>query len=160
MVFCLSPFAAKNSSIPIRIPKMSSPLTILLRSASNLRSRLSLSRNLTTRSSVFDPSLSSDNAPSGLYGFDILKSPKDFSRFVDEAIHRYIKLSKSFHLSPAQIKILKKKKKIQIIYCFFRSGELISYISQLPPSIEIIRVMDEISDTVRVLDLSIVYCTC
>lgn len=95
---------------------MYSSLTILLRSASNLRSRLSLSRNLTTRSSVFDASLSSDNSPSGLYGFDILKSPKGFSRFVDEAIDR--------------------------------SGELISYISQLPPSIEIIRVMDEISDTV------------
>ncbi|XXG75946.1 hypothetical protein AAC387_Pa08g0408 [Persea americana] len=95
---------------------MSSSSTILLRTASNLRSRLSLTRNFTTRSSIFDASLSSDNAPSGLYGFDILKSPKGFSRFVDEAIDR--------------------------------SGELISHISQLPPSIEIIRLMDEISDTV------------
>ncbi|XVE64095.1 hypothetical protein DITRI_Ditri07aG0073800 [Diplodiscus trichospermus] len=54
--------------------------------------------------------------PTGLYGFDHLKSPKGFQRFVDDAIER--------------------------------SGELVDYISGMPPSAEIIRAMDEISDTV------------
>ncbi|XWS37697.1 hypothetical protein CRYUN_Cryun19dG0067300 [Craigia yunnanensis] len=52
----------------------------------------------------------------GLYGFDHLKSPKGFQRFVDDAIER--------------------------------SGELVDYISGIPSSAEIIRAMDEISDTV------------
>ncbi|WOL10832.1 hypothetical protein Cni_G19591 [Canna indica] len=52
----------------------------------------------------------------GLYGLDVLKTPKGFRRFVEEAIEK--------------------------------SAELVSYISQLPPSMEVIRAMDEISDTV------------
>ncbi|KAF3964920.1 hypothetical protein CMV_010846 [Castanea mollissima] len=55
-------------------------------------------------------------ASTGLYGFDHLKSPNGFQRFVDEAIER--------------------------------STELVSYISAMPESSEIIRAMDEISDTV------------
>ncbi|XVF09683.1 hypothetical protein REPUB_Repub07fG0116000 [Reevesia pubescens] len=55
-------------------------------------------------------------SPTGLYGFDHLKSPKGFQRFVDDAIER--------------------------------SGELIDYIASMPTSAEIIRAMDEISDTV------------
>ncbi|WRX17353.1 Peptidase M3A/M3B catalytic domain - like 3 [Theobroma cacao] len=57
-----------------------------------------------------------NGSPTGLYGFDHLKSPKGFQRFVDEAIER--------------------------------SGELVDYISGMPSSAEIIRAMDEISDTV------------
>ncbi|XP_008234377.1 PREDICTED: probable mitochondrial intermediate peptidase, mitochondrial isoform X1 [Prunus mume] len=52
----------------------------------------------------------------GLYGFDHLKTPKGFRRFVDDAIER--------------------------------SGELVAYISGMPSSAEIIRAMDEISNTV------------
>uniref|UniRef100_A0A2P2M062 Putative mitochondrial intermediate peptidase isoform X3 n=1 Tax=Rhizophora mucronata TaxID=61149 RepID=A0A2P2M062_RHIMU len=52
----------------------------------------------------------------GLYGFDHLKSPKGFQRFVDEAIER--------------------------------SGELVGAISSTSSSAEIVRAMDEISDTV------------
>ncbi|KAB1208180.1 putative mitochondrial intermediate peptidase, mitochondrial [Morella rubra] len=59
---------------------------------------------------------SQTGASSGLYGFDHLKCPKGFQRFVDDAIER--------------------------------SGELVAYISGLPSSAEIIRAMDEISDTV------------
>ncbi|CAN6457624.1 unnamed protein product [Victoria cruziana] len=55
-------------------------------------------------------------AETGLYGFEQLKTPKGFRDFVKDAIKR--------------------------------SEELISYISKLPPSEEVIRVMDEISDTV------------
>lgn len=88
---------------------------IIREAVSNLRSYHVLCRRFTTRS-VFYPSFSAESAETGLYGFEILKSPKGFRRFVDEAIER--------------------------------SGELISYISELPPSIEIIRAMDEISDTV------------
>ncbi|XP_022736713.1 mitochondrial intermediate peptidase, mitochondrial isoform X2 [Durio zibethinus] len=55
-------------------------------------------------------------SPTGLYGFDHLKSPKGFQRFVDDAIER--------------------------------SGELVDYIAGMPSSAEIIRAMDEISDTV------------
>ncbi|XP_044468095.1 mitochondrial intermediate peptidase, mitochondrial isoform X2 [Mangifera indica] len=54
--------------------------------------------------------------PTGLYGFDQLKTPKGFQRFVDEAIER--------------------------------STELVDYIAEMPSSMEIIRTMDEISDTV------------
>ncbi|KAA3476005.1 putative mitochondrial intermediate peptidase, mitochondrial isoform X2 [Gossypium australe] len=57
-----------------------------------------------------------NTSSTGLYGFDHLKSPKGFQRFVDEAIER--------------------------------SSELIDYISGMPSSAEIIRAMDEISDTV------------
>ncbi|TYH41646.1 hypothetical protein ES332_D11G007500v1 [Gossypium tomentosum] len=57
-----------------------------------------------------------NTSSTGLYGFDHLKSPKGFQRFVDEAIDR--------------------------------SSELIDYISGMPSSAEIIRAMDEISDTV------------
>ncbi|XP_058084642.1 mitochondrial intermediate peptidase, mitochondrial isoform X2 [Magnolia sinica] len=88
---------------------------LIRRKAPIFHCKLSLYRKFTTRS-VFDVSVSAENADNGLYGFEILKTAKGFRRFVDEAIER--------------------------------SGELISHISQLPPSIEIIRVMDEISDTV------------
>ncbi|XWS61019.1 hypothetical protein CRYUN_Cryun07bG0089800 [Craigia yunnanensis] len=54
-------------------------------------------------------------SPTGLYGFDHLKSPEGFKRFVDDAIES--------------------------------SGELVDYISGMPSSAEIIRAMDEISDT-------------
>lgn len=57
-----------------------------------------------------------NTSSTGLYGFDHLKSPKGFQRFVDEAIERL--------------------------------SELIDYISGMPSSAEIIRAMDEISDTV------------
>ncbi|KAK8587191.1 hypothetical protein V6N13_086193 [Hibiscus sabdariffa] len=57
-----------------------------------------------------------NSSPTGLYGFDHLKSPKGFQRFVDDAIER--------------------------------SAELVDYISGMPSSVEIIRAMDEISDTV------------
>ncbi|KAG4172621.1 hypothetical protein ERO13_A11G007600v2 [Gossypium hirsutum] len=57
-----------------------------------------------------------NTSSTGLYGFDHLKSPKGFQRFVDEAIERL--------------------------------SELIDYISGMPSSVEIIRAMDEISDTV------------
>ncbi|KAF4372136.1 hypothetical protein F8388_000352 [Cannabis sativa] len=52
----------------------------------------------------------------GLYGFDHLKTPKGFHRFLDDAIQR--------------------------------SGELVTYIATMPSSTEIIKAMDEISDTV------------
>ncbi|XP_041007330.1 mitochondrial intermediate peptidase, mitochondrial isoform X1 [Juglans microcarpa x Juglans regia] len=65
------------------------------------------------RTSVVAPQT---GASTGLYGFDHLKSPKGFQRFVDDAIER--------------------------------SGELVAYISSMPSSAEIIRAMDEISDTV------------
>ncbi|KAE8694234.1 putative mitochondrial intermediate peptidase [Hibiscus syriacus] len=55
-------------------------------------------------------------SPTGLYGFDHLKSPEGFQRFADDAIER--------------------------------SVELVDYISGMPSSVEIIRAMDEISDTV------------
>ncbi|KAJ0043999.1 hypothetical protein Pint_17258 [Pistacia integerrima] len=57
-----------------------------------------------------------NGTPTGLYGFDQLKTPKGFRRFVDEAIER--------------------------------STELVDYIAEMPSSMEIIRTMDEISDTV------------
>eukprot|EP01018_Ginkgo_biloba_P008117 Gb_04816 [translate_table: standard] len=52
----------------------------------------------------------------GLYGYNVLKTPKGFQTFVQEAIER--------------------------------SGELIAYIKDLPPSAETIRAMDDISDTI------------
>ncbi|KAK6926367.1 Peptidase M3A/M3B catalytic domain [Dillenia turbinata] len=52
----------------------------------------------------------------GLYGFSLLKSPRGFQRFVDEAIER--------------------------------SDELVAFISGMPSAPEIIKAMDEISDTV------------
>ncbi|KGN57283.1 mitochondrial intermediate peptidase, mitochondrial isoform X3 [Cucumis sativus] len=55
-------------------------------------------------------------AATGLYGFDHLKSPQGFRRFVDEAIER--------------------------------SGELVTFISSMPSSAEVIRAMDEISNSV------------
>ncbi|CAH8383597.1 unnamed protein product [Eruca vesicaria subsp. sativa] len=58
----------------------------------------------------------SSRDPTGLYGFDHLKTAKGFQRFVADAIER--------------------------------SGELVSYISGMPSSPEIIKAMDEISDTV------------
>ncbi|KAJ1420572.1 putative mitochondrial intermediate peptidase, mitochondrial [Sesbania bispinosa] len=54
--------------------------------------------------------------PTGLYGFPILKTPKGYQAFVDEAIQR--------------------------------SRELVSYIATKPSAMEIMRTMDEISDTV------------
>ncbi|KAF3433125.1 hypothetical protein FNV43_RR24227 [Rhamnella rubrinervis] len=59
---------------------------------------------------------SSIGAATGLYGFDHLKAPKGFQRFVDEAIQR--------------------------------SGELVADIASMPSSAEVIRAMDEISNTV------------
>ncbi|KAL5569985.1 hypothetical protein UlMin_026560 [Ulmus minor] len=59
---------------------------------------------------------SSVGASTGLYGFEHLKTPKGFQRFVDEAIER--------------------------------SGELVEKVASLPSSREIIRAMDEISNTV------------
>ncbi|OMO98080.1 Peptidase M3A/M3B [Corchorus olitorius] len=67
-----------------------------------------------------------DESPTGLYGFDYLKSPKGFRRFVDDAIER--------------------------------SGELVNYISGMPSSAEIIRAMDEISDTVCTVVDSAEFC--
>ncbi|KAA8539812.1 hypothetical protein F0562_026504 [Nyssa sinensis] len=64
----------------------------------------------------FHTSTSPQIKDTGLYGFDHLKTPKGFRRFVDEAIER--------------------------------SGELVNYISGVSSSAEIIRAMDEISDTV------------
>ncbi|XP_068634828.1 mitochondrial intermediate peptidase, mitochondrial [Aristolochia californica] len=75
----------------------------------------SISRRFASRS-VFEPSVAAESAETGLYGFELLKTPKGFRWFADEAIQR--------------------------------SGELVSYISRLPPSAEIVRAMDEISDTV------------
>lgn len=63
--------------------------------------------------SVFAPII---GASTGLYGFDHLKSPKGFQRFVDDAIER--------------------------------STELVAYISGMPSSSEIIKAMDEVSNTV------------
>ncbi|XP_075108128.1 mitochondrial intermediate peptidase, mitochondrial isoform X4 [Nicotiana tabacum] len=64
--------------------------------------------------------ISTSKAPSiketGLYGYNHLKTPKGFQRFVDDAIER--------------------------------SEELVNYIAGMPSSPEIIRAMDEISDTV------------
>ncbi|KAG5230558.1 peptidase M3 family protein [Salix suchowensis] len=62
------------------------------------------------------PQLNGAAATTGLYGFDHLKTPKGFQRFVDDAIER--------------------------------SGELVNYISSMPSSAEIVRAMDEISNTV------------
>ncbi|KAI9081583.1 hypothetical protein K1719_036469 [Acacia pycnantha] len=59
---------------------------------------------------------SAPGEPTGLYGFPNLKTPKDFRRFVDEAIER--------------------------------SGELVTHISTTASTTEIVRAMDEISDTV------------
>ncbi|KAL6004877.1 Mitochondrial intermediate peptidase [Asimina triloba] len=89
---------------------------LIRRTALVFHSNYGMSRHFSARSSVFDVSVSADNAETGLYGFEILKTAKGFRRFVDEAIER--------------------------------SGDLISYISHLPPSVEVIRAMDEISDTV------------
>uniref|UniRef100_A0A6N2NGG8 Peptidase M3A/M3B catalytic domain-containing protein n=1 Tax=Salix viminalis TaxID=40686 RepID=A0A6N2NGG8_SALVM len=61
------------------------------------------------------PQLNGAAATTGLYGFDHLKNPKGFQRFVDDAIER--------------------------------SGELVNYISSMPSSAEIVRAMDEISNT-------------
>ncbi|TXG70716.1 hypothetical protein EZV62_005651 [Acer yangbiense] len=57
-----------------------------------------------------------NGAPTGLYGFEHLKTAKGFQRFVDDAIER--------------------------------SAELVNFISGKPSSAEVIRAMDEISDTV------------
>ncbi|XP_042511651.1 mitochondrial intermediate peptidase, mitochondrial [Macadamia integrifolia] len=73
-------------------------------------------RTFTTRRDHFYAAVAPDSGETGLYGFEILKTPKGFQRFVDEAIER--------------------------------SSELISYVSGMPSSTEIIRAMDEISDTV------------
>ncbi|KAK9914088.1 hypothetical protein M0R45_037884 [Rubus argutus] len=87
-------------------------LSFLRRSAPKLRLKLATilcnSDPLTTRRR--------HSTTTGLYGFDHLKSPKGFQRFVDDAIER--------------------------------SGELVEYISGMPASAEIIRAMDEISNTV------------
>ncbi|KAK1273304.1 hypothetical protein QJS04_geneDACA012347 [Acorus gramineus] len=73
------------------------------------------SRNVSTYK-AFESSSHVREQNVGLYGFEVLDTPKGFRRFVDEAIER--------------------------------SGELISYVSRLPPSMEVIRTMDDISDTV------------
>ncbi|PIA35745.1 hypothetical protein AQUCO_03500240v1 [Aquilegia coerulea] len=77
-----------------------------------------LFRNFSTfqKNNFFTSIARNNGEETGLYGFELLKSPKGFQRFVDEAIKR--------------------------------SSELVSYVSNLPSSMEIIRAMDEISDTV------------
>ncbi|XP_052197196.1 mitochondrial intermediate peptidase, mitochondrial isoform X2 [Diospyros lotus] len=84
------------------------------------RTMSAIIRRSTTNLLRLGASIHTSTAPefkdTGLYGFDILKSPEGFRRFVDEAIER--------------------------------SGELVTYISGMPSSEEIIRSMDEISDTV------------
>ncbi|KAK9095424.1 hypothetical protein Scep_026893 [Stephania cephalantha] len=91
--------------------------TLIRRKASILRSWRPLSREFTTsRKDYFFTSVAPEVRESGLYGFELLKSPRGFRRFVDEAIER--------------------------------SSELVSYISRTPPSMEIVRAMDEISDTI------------
>ncbi|GAB4825974.1 Mitochondrial intermediate peptidase [Ancistrocladus abbreviatus] len=67
-------------------------------------------------SRFFRTSVAADTKETGLYGFDHLKTPKGFQRFVDDAIER--------------------------------AGELVNSISKRPSSAEIVRAMDEISDTV------------
>ncbi|KAM1231890.1 hypothetical protein ACFX13_042515 [Malus domestica] len=101
-------------------------LSLLRRSAGKLRYEpgaiFNYSDPLTTRRqyTIAVPQIKSATA-TGLYGFDHLKSPKGFQRFVDDAIER--------------------------------SGELVAYIAGMPSSAEVVRAMDEISDTVcSVLD--------
>ncbi|KAL5718261.1 mitochondrial intermediate peptidase [Ranunculus cassubicifolius] len=87
----------------------------LIRSRSSPSTIFSLlSRNLST--SNFFTSSPRNTTQTGLYGFNLLKSPKGFQIFVDEAIQR--------------------------------SSELVNYVSRSTNSMEIIRAMDEISDTV------------
>ncbi|KAL5744367.1 hypothetical protein ACOSQ2_027483 [Xanthoceras sorbifolium] len=57
-----------------------------------------------------------NGTPTGLYGFEHLKTAKGFQRFVDDAIER--------------------------------SAELVNFISEMPSSAQVIRAMDEISNTV------------
>ncbi|KAK9292479.1 hypothetical protein L1049_020452 [Liquidambar formosana] len=94
--------------------------TLIRRTTANLRRNPPLtacnSDSLRTRHHRFHTSVAPQNKDTGLYGFDHLKTPKGFQRFVDEAIER--------------------------------SGELVTYISGMPSSAEIIRAMDEISNTV------------
>ncbi|XP_022941716.1 mitochondrial intermediate peptidase, mitochondrial isoform X1 [Cucurbita moschata] len=71
---------------------------------------------LSSRSIHAAASAPHEGAATGLYGFEQLKSPKGFRRFVDEAIER--------------------------------SGELVTFISSMPSSAEVIRAMDEISNRV------------
>ncbi|KAF5204151.1 Mitochondrial intermediate peptidase, partial [Thalictrum thalictroides] len=93
--------------------------TLIRRNASILFiSKHLLYRNSSTftKNNFFSSIARNNGEETGLYGFELLKSPKGFQRFVDEAIER--------------------------------SSELVSYVSNSPPSMEIIRAMDEISDTV------------
>ena len=80
----------------------------------------------------------------GLYGIRHLKTPKGFQRFADDAIERYTEKIRSSSGSSLCNTLLN----CSLIQCFSRSGELVTYISSMPSSPEIIRAMDEISDTV------------
>lgn len=99
-------------------------------------------------------------ASTGLYGFDHLKSPNGFQRFVDEAIERY---TLSLYTLIFKNAFLNHCENFLFIFENFfvciivRSTELVSYISAMPESSEIIRAMDEISDTVRT---SFYICVC
>ncbi|KAF9602838.1 hypothetical protein IFM89_031698 [Coptis chinensis] len=86
-------------------------------------------QNFLVRNNHFVTSNARDiSEETGLYGFKLLKSPKCFQRFVDEAIARSI--------------------------------ELVSDVSNLPPSMETIKTMDEISDTVCSVVDSAQLCRC
>ncbi|GAV64865.1 Peptidase_M3 domain-containing protein [Cephalotus follicularis] len=89
---------------------------IISRTASNFKIKLCNSDHTHTRHFHSRVVAHKNGATTGLYGFDQLKTPKGFQRFVDEAIER--------------------------------SRELVNYIALMPASAEIIRAMDEISDTV------------
>ncbi|KAJ7949611.1 Mitochondrial intermediate peptidase, mitochondrial [Quillaja saponaria] len=91
-------------------------LSLFRGTGAKLRIKHSTSELLTTRSLRTSAVAQQTGTATGLYGFDHLKTPKGFQRFVDDAIER--------------------------------SGELISYISGMPSSSEIVKAMDEISNTV------------
>ncbi|KAK9291371.1 hypothetical protein L1049_019317 [Liquidambar formosana] len=66
--------------------------TLIRRTTANLRRNPPLtacnSDSLRTRHHRFHTSVAPQNKDTGLYGFDHLKTPKGFQRFVDEAIER------------------------------------------------------------------------
>ncbi|KAL6131881.1 hypothetical protein ACLB2K_070254 [Fragaria x ananassa] len=88
-------------------------LSLLRSSASKLRLRPA---PISCKSDPHQTRRHLSSTATGLYGFQHLKSPKGFQRFVDDAIER--------------------------------SGELVEFISGMPSSAEIIKAMDEISNTV------------
>lgn len=119
-------------------------LSFLRRSAPKLRLKLATvlcnSDPLTTRRR--------HSTTTGLYGFDHLKSPKGFQRFVDDAIERSVILFRNKIPVSVHHILISLALEIFLLILFFRSGELVEYISGMPASAEIIRAMDEISNTV------------